>query len=200
VLIKITTESLHRTKWHQFAIRFVFGGAITLIAGVIARKFGPAVGGLFLAFPAIFPAAATLAQTHEQEKKREHALNGEQRGILTAADQSRGTALGSVGAGGVVWCFGSRLVRAKARASTPVSPHRNVGSRAANTRGSRKKAAFFRPSGELKYPLHTSCCTFSGEESSAPSMPLSGNDLRDTFTRGIRPSYGKMKMRRNPDK
>lgn len=46
-----------------------FGGLITAIAGVIAKQFGPAVGGLFLAFPAIFPASATLMEKDESQKK-----------------------------------------------------------------------------------------------------------------------------------
>ena len=43
-----------KTKWHEFALSFAFGGAIR-VAGLIANKWGPGVGGLFLAFPAIFP-------------------------------------------------------------------------------------------------------------------------------------------------
>jgi hypothetical protein len=46
-----------------------FGGLITAIAGVIASQFGRAVGGVFLAFPAIFPASATLIEKHEKQKK-----------------------------------------------------------------------------------------------------------------------------------
>jgi len=51
--------------------RFVlfFGGLVTAIAGVIAKQFGAAVGGLFLAFPAIFPASATLIEKREKQKK-----------------------------------------------------------------------------------------------------------------------------------
>jgi hypothetical protein len=35
---------------------------MTAIPGWIASKYGPVVGGLFLAFPAIFPASATLVE------------------------------------------------------------------------------------------------------------------------------------------
>jgi hypothetical protein len=31
--------------------------------GLLAKKFGSTVGGLFLAFPAIFPASATLIES-----------------------------------------------------------------------------------------------------------------------------------------
>ena len=63
-------------------VRFVFGGAITVGAGLLARKFGPAVGGLFLAFPAIFPASATLIEKHEREKKERKGSTGERRGNM----------------------------------------------------------------------------------------------------------------------
>ena len=33
------------------------------------QRWGPGIGGLFLAFPAIFPASATLVEKHEKQKK-----------------------------------------------------------------------------------------------------------------------------------
>ena len=50
---------------------------MTVLAGVIAKKFGPVVGGLFLAFPAIFPASATLIEKHERERKERKGLKGD---------------------------------------------------------------------------------------------------------------------------
>ena len=55
------------------------------------------MAGLFLAFPAIFLASATLVQNHESERKRREGLHGEQRGIDVAADDAVGAAIGSVG-------------------------------------------------------------------------------------------------------
>lgn len=63
--ISINLSALKRTKWFEFVIRFSFGGAVTAGAGILAEKYGPAVGGLFLAFPAIFPAGVTLVKKHE---------------------------------------------------------------------------------------------------------------------------------------
>lgn len=63
----------------------------------MAKKFGPTVGGLFLAFPAIFPATATLIERHEREKKRQKGLTGEPRGRDAAALEATGSALGSIG-------------------------------------------------------------------------------------------------------
>jgi hypothetical protein len=95
--IKFHLEALRTTKWLEHLIRFVFGGAITVIAGVIAKKYGPAVGGLFLAFPAIFPASATMLERHEQEEKQEKGVDPGRRGCDAAALDARGAAMGSIG-------------------------------------------------------------------------------------------------------
>src|SRR6202030_3341219 len=67
--IKLNIQALHETHWYEYGSRFLFGGTATVITGLIARKFGPSVGGLFLAFPAIFPASASLVEKHERQKK-----------------------------------------------------------------------------------------------------------------------------------
>jgi len=90
-------SALRRTKWYEYAIRFLFGGIITAITGLIAKKFGPQVGGLFLAFPAIFPATATLLEKHEKQKKQQKGLNGTRRGRQAAGVDAAGAAMGSGG-------------------------------------------------------------------------------------------------------
>jgi hypothetical protein len=55
MIVKVDPSGLKQTRWHEYALRFAAGGITTVIAGVIAQKWGPAIGGLFLAFPAIFP-------------------------------------------------------------------------------------------------------------------------------------------------
>ena len=95
--IKVDPSALRQTKWHQYAARFLFGGLITAVAGVIAEKYGPAVGGLFLAFPAIFPASATLIEKHEEERKQEYGLDGRERGREAASVDAVGSAMGSIG-------------------------------------------------------------------------------------------------------
>jgi len=95
--ISIDLAGLKRTKWYEFAIRFLAGGLITALVGVIAKEFGPSVGGLFLAFPSIFPAAATLVESHEKKKKGRVGLDGETRGRQAAALDAAGAALGSIG-------------------------------------------------------------------------------------------------------
>lgn len=95
--ISIDLDGLRRTQWHEYAVRFVFGGLITAGAGLIAHRYGPGMGGLFLAFPAIFPASATLVEKHETQKKEHAGLQGIVRGREAAALDAVGAALGSIG-------------------------------------------------------------------------------------------------------
>jgi hypothetical protein len=95
--INISFDGLRQTTWHEYAIRFFFGGLVTLMAGLIAKRFGAEIGGLFLAFPAIFPASATLIEKHEKQKKQKLGMNGAQRGRLAAGADAAGAAMGSVG-------------------------------------------------------------------------------------------------------
>jgi uncharacterized protein DUF3147 len=88
---------LPKTRWYEYAVRFLFGGAVTVITGLLARRFGPVFGGLFLAFPAIFPASATLVEKHEKEKKLKAGIFKTIRGRQAAALDARGAAMGSVG-------------------------------------------------------------------------------------------------------
>jgi hypothetical protein len=95
--IKVDPSVIGQTKWYEYAIRFLFGGLITAMAGMIAKKYGPGIGGLFLAFPAIFPASATLIEKHEKQKKEENGLTGTRRGREAASVDAAGSAMGSVG-------------------------------------------------------------------------------------------------------
>jgi Protein of unknown function (DUF3147) len=101
-------SALRKTKWYEYAIRFVFGGTITVLAGLVAKKYGPVLGGLFLAFPAIFPASATLVEKHEREKKKKKGITKTVRGRQAAAVDAYGAGLGTVGLlcfAIVVWQF-----------------------------------------------------------------------------------------------
>ena len=106
MMIRIDLAGLRRTKWHDYAIRFLFGGLITAAAGLIAQHREPGIGGVFLAFPAIFPASATLVEKHETQKKNRARLQGAMRGREAAALDAAGAALGCIGLAGfalVVW-------------------------------------------------------------------------------------------------
>ena len=95
--IVIDLSSVRQTTWRQVAARFFIGGVITAVVGIIGRKFGPGIGGLFLAFPAIFPASATLIEKHELEKKRRAGVNGVIRSREVAGVDAAGAAMGSLG-------------------------------------------------------------------------------------------------------
>jgi hypothetical protein len=86
-------------RWWEYVVRFAFGGAITVVAGVIANVYGPVVGGLFLAFPAILPASVTMVKRHDGED--------------LAGINALGAAFGSAGLlafGAVVWILAPRAV------------------------------------------------------------------------------------------
>ena len=107
MIVKLSFESIRETKWSEYATRFVFGGVVTMLAGLIADKFGPAIGGLFLAFPAIFPASASLIEKHEREKK------GNQHGRRAAGVDAAGAAMGCIGLmafAAAAWKLLSRLM------------------------------------------------------------------------------------------
>jgi hypothetical protein len=81
----------------EYVVRFVFGGLVTACTGLAAKRFGPAIGGLFLAFPAILPASLTLVRRHD--------------GRAAARDDARGAQLGALGLAGfaaVVLLLGER--------------------------------------------------------------------------------------------
>jgi hypothetical protein len=95
--VKIDPSALKKTRWYEFGVRFLFGGLITAGAGMIAKEFGPGVGGLFLAFPAIFPAGVTLIEKHEKQEKERAGLHGSGRGRKAAAIDAAGASIGSIG-------------------------------------------------------------------------------------------------------
>src|ERR1700722_4130731 len=93
---RIDLSALSQIKGYEYLSRFLLGGAITVATGLIAQRFGASIGGLFLAFPAIFPASATLLEKHERDKKRRAGIAHSIRGRLAAALDARGAALGSI--------------------------------------------------------------------------------------------------------
>lgn len=95
--IRFDLSALKSTKLHQLLVRFAFGGLITAATGIIAKEYGPAVGGLFLAFPAIFPASATLIEKHEKERKQHAAVHGSVRARQAVAVDAAGASMGSIG-------------------------------------------------------------------------------------------------------
>ena len=95
--ITIKASALRETKWHEYAVRFVFGGLVTAGAGLVSKHFGAAIGGLFLAFPSVFPATLTLIAKHERQQKARRGVSGTERGKLAAGVEAAGTAISSTG-------------------------------------------------------------------------------------------------------
>jgi hypothetical protein len=97
MIVQFKPSALRQTRWYEYLVRFGLGGAMTVVAGLIAARFGPVIGGLFLAFPAIFPASVTLIEKHVRERKEKAGLLGARRGKEAAALDAIGAALGSFG-------------------------------------------------------------------------------------------------------
>jgi Protein of unknown function (DUF3147) len=64
LLASASLARLKQTQPREYAVRFVFGGLVTVGAGLVASAWGPVAGGLFLAFPSILPASLTLVAKH----------------------------------------------------------------------------------------------------------------------------------------
>lgn len=79
---KFNPDELGAHRLRDYVIRFCFGAGIALVAGLIGMKFGPKLGGVFLAFPAILPASLTLIEQNEGRER--------------AAIDSIGAALGAI--------------------------------------------------------------------------------------------------------
>ena len=90
-------SALLQTKWHEYLSRFVIGGVVTALAGVIAQKYGPVLGGLFLAFPSIFPASATLIEKHEKRREERNAVSAQMQGRKAVEMDAFGAAMGALG-------------------------------------------------------------------------------------------------------
>jgi hypothetical protein len=94
---QLDLTGVKKSKPWEYAVRFAFGGAVTVLATLATKTWGPVVGGLFLAFPAILPASLTLVKRHD--------------GRAQATEDARGGRLGSVGLIGfaaTVWCLAMR--------------------------------------------------------------------------------------------
>ena len=96
-VVRCNISALRQGRWYEHVIRFVLGGLVTVLAGIIAALAGPFWGGLFLAFPAIFCASSTLIEKHERKKKESKGMQGARREQQAAALDAFGAVLGSFG-------------------------------------------------------------------------------------------------------
>lgn len=82
---EVETSGVKEVAWWEHAIRFVFGGAISVGAGLVGHHWGPAVGGLFIAFPSILPASLTLVRRHDGKRKAIEDAQGARFGAIGQA-------------------------------------------------------------------------------------------------------------------
>ena len=95
--IRLTFASLKETSPREYLTRFLFGGAVTVLAGLIADRYGPVFGGLFLAFPGIFPAGVSLVQKHKESREKEAGKVGTQAAAGEASAEATGASDGTLG-------------------------------------------------------------------------------------------------------
>ena len=100
MIVQAKLASLKGITLREWVIRFFFGGAVCVMAGLVAKWFGPVIGGLFLAFPAIFPAGASIVEAHERKHKARAGLDGTNRGRTVAGLDAAGAAMGCFGLAG----------------------------------------------------------------------------------------------------
>jgi Protein of unknown function (DUF3147) len=81
--IEVKPAGIKQPEVHAWLIRFAFGAGVSALAGVVAALFGPRIGGVFLAFPAILLASLTLI--------------AEEDGLRQARDDARGATFGTAG-------------------------------------------------------------------------------------------------------
>ena len=74
---RLDLARLKQAKLKDYAIRFAFGGAVSVIAALLGHWITPRFGGIFTAFPAILLASLTLIGKHDgREQSAEDAEGG----------------------------------------------------------------------------------------------------------------------------
>ncbi len=64
-LFAIDFEALREIRLRALALRFAFGAAVSVVAGLVGVLAGSRVGGVMLAAPAVLPATLTIIEKHE---------------------------------------------------------------------------------------------------------------------------------------
>jgi uncharacterized membrane protein (GlpM family) len=67
----IRLDELGDASAASLLVRFCFGAAVSLVAGIVSLALGERAGGILLAFPAILPATLTLIEKEESERAAE---------------------------------------------------------------------------------------------------------------------------------
>jgi hypothetical protein len=139
-LLAAEPGKLKQIRGRDVAIRFAFGAAISVIAGLVSIVFNPVAGGLFLAFPAILPASVTLIEQKESTGEAAHDIEGATIGalglavfaVVTGSVLRHTTAVLALIAAGAAWLASSVVLylviesllrhRARSRSTVPDRP------------------------------------------------------------------------------
>ena len=104
--LRLKFDSLKETTPTEYVSRFIFGGVVTVLAGFVADHYGPVLGGLFLAFPGIFPAGVTLVENHKTQREKAEGKLGTWSARGQAGVEATGASVGTLGLMGfavVLW-------------------------------------------------------------------------------------------------
>jgi hypothetical protein len=82
---RASLSKLRKLRAWEYLVRFAFGGAVTALAGWAGNKYGPAIGGMFMAFPAILPASLTLVAQHGGRRDAIDDARGSRVGVVALA-------------------------------------------------------------------------------------------------------------------
>lgn len=104
--IRIQPSRLKKITKRDMALRFAFGAAISVVAGLIGHHWGEVTGGVLLAFPAILAATLTLIEHEEHDR-------------VPAAQDARGAVLGAVGMTAYATCVWALATRIPTPAALP---------------------------------------------------------------------------------
>lgn len=97
VPIRFQPAKLKSTQPSEYLWRFLFGAAVTMLAGLIGNWKGAVVGGIFLAFPGIFPPGISFVEKEQQQKKQKAGVHGEQQAREVTAVHAAGASAGALG-------------------------------------------------------------------------------------------------------
>jgi hypothetical protein len=51
MIVQFKPSAFRQTRWYEYLVRFALGGTMTVVAGLIAARFGPVIAACFSPFP-----------------------------------------------------------------------------------------------------------------------------------------------------
>ena len=123
-MVRASFSAVKSTRPGEFAVRFLFGGLCTVIAGLVALAFWPGDWRPVSCLSRNLSGWASLIESHERKRKAKAGLDGTNRGRVAAGVDAAGTSIGCIalaGFAGVLWVglgrHGAGVVQATACAA-----------------------------------------------------------------------------------